>query len=397
MVDTRLPKRSMLLTEEVPELDPQTVDADDEDDDLVESNQCSFSLLYSDDELATANEADHSGSRTGPDFTNLSSSLTDAIVSSPSSSSNSVDESSLTRLSEARPNAGCITSGNARAKHDRRTAKQLTERKRRDRINALLDTLRNLILRLLRKNPRHHRKLEKADILELVVSFLKRELQKSRQPSEPRTESKPTAIQSNHPVQIPKNSEMNYSPNMTCFAPDMSSSSSTNISVTSQPTLYDPYLSNFSIPMSQQSPTPYMFVTDPAQHAIVYPTNCPTTGFYPFQQYNGTVPPNSDTTVPLSAVTNNRRPLGSIENMNRILPNQFTPMQTILGSGRSPMKELRQAQKAFTPVGAYARAFIGSEGAHKARPMNNENEGNYSHLKNVLNSTPSQSLWRPYI
>ncbi|TPP65907.1 hypothetical protein FGIG_00402 [Fasciola gigantica] len=266
MADTRLPKRSMLLTEEVPELDPQAVNADDEDDDLVESNQCSFSLLYSDDELATANEADHSGSRNGPDFTNLSSSLTDAIVSSPSSSSNSVDESSLTRLSEARPNTGCITSGNARAKHDRRTAKQLTERKRRDRINALLDTLRSLILRLLRKN-----------------------------------------------------------------------------------------------------------------------------------QYNGTVPPNSDTTVPLSALTNNRRPLGSIENMNRILPYQFTPMQTILGSGRSPMKELRQAQKAFTPVGAYARAFIGSDRAHKARPVNNENEGNYSHLKNVLNSTSSQSLWRPYI
>ncbi|KAA3677217.1 uncharacterized protein DEA37_0006539 [Paragonimus westermani] len=61
-------------------------------------------------------------------------------------------------------------------KGDRKTAKQLTERKRRDRINALLDTLRGLILRLLHKNPRHHRKLEKADILELVVSFLKREL-----------------------------------------------------------------------------------------------------------------------------------------------------------------------------------------------------------------------------
>ncbi|CAH8585296.1 unnamed protein product [Heterobilharzia americana] len=60
------------------------------------------------------------------------------------------------------------------AKHDRRMAKQMTERKRRDRINALLDNLRTLILKLLHKNPRHHRKLEKADILELVVSFLKK-------------------------------------------------------------------------------------------------------------------------------------------------------------------------------------------------------------------------------
>ncbi|CAH8614299.1 unnamed protein product [Heterobilharzia americana] len=66
------------------------------------------------------------------------------------------------------------------AKHDRRMAKQMTERKRRDRINALLDNLRTLILKLLHKNPRHHRKLEKADILELVVSFLKKELYQTR-------------------------------------------------------------------------------------------------------------------------------------------------------------------------------------------------------------------------
>ncbi|CAI2732313.1 unnamed protein product [Schistosoma spindalis] len=68
----------------------------------------------------------------------------------------------------------------ATTKHDRRMAKQMTERKRRDRINALLDNLRTLILRLLHKNPRHHRKLEKADILELVVSFLKKELNQNR-------------------------------------------------------------------------------------------------------------------------------------------------------------------------------------------------------------------------
>nr|CAH8864766.1 unnamed protein product [Trichobilharzia regenti] len=70
----------------------------------------------------------------------------------------------------------CVNS----AKIDRRMAKQMTERKRRDRINALLNNLRTLILKLLHKNPRHHRKLEKADILELVVSFLKKELNQTR-------------------------------------------------------------------------------------------------------------------------------------------------------------------------------------------------------------------------
>ncbi|CAH8864885.1 unnamed protein product [Trichobilharzia szidati] len=69
---------------------------------------------------------------------------------------------------------------NSVKKIDRRMAKQMTERKRRDRINALLNNLRTLILKLLHKNPRHHRKLEKADILELVVSFLKKELNQTR-------------------------------------------------------------------------------------------------------------------------------------------------------------------------------------------------------------------------
>ncbi|TNN14736.1 Protein hairy [Schistosoma japonicum] len=73
-------------------------------------------------------------------------------------------------------NRKCLTT----IKNDRRMAKQMTERKRRDRINALLDNLRTLILKLLHKNPRHHRKLEKADILELVVSFLKKELNHNR-------------------------------------------------------------------------------------------------------------------------------------------------------------------------------------------------------------------------
>lgn len=160
MLDARFPKSSIMQMHEQPELDSQMSNGDN-DGDLAESNQCSFSLLDSDDEFAAGNDADHSGSQNGPDFTNLSSSLTDAIVSSPSSLSNSVDECSLTRPSETKTDSACtktttITTtkvvGHVRAKHDRRTAKQLTERKRRDRINALLDTLRNLILRLLRKN-----------------------------------------------------------------------------------------------------------------------------------------------------------------------------------------------------------------------------------------------------
>ncbi|CAH8622227.1 hairy and enhancer of split 2 [Schistosoma haematobium] len=85
-----------------------------------------------------------------------------------------LSSSQLTSYSET--NRKCL----ATTKHDRRMAKQMTERKRRDRINALLDNLRTLILKLLHKNPRHHRKLEKADILELVVSFLKKELHQNR-------------------------------------------------------------------------------------------------------------------------------------------------------------------------------------------------------------------------
>ncbi|CAH8634688.1 unnamed protein product [Schistosoma rodhaini] len=105
-----------------------------------------------------------------------------AIISSPPPPMSSLSpqkqlpltSSQLTSNSET--NRKCL----ATTKYDRRMAKQMTERKRRDRINALLDNLRTLILKLLHKNPRHHRKLEKADILELVVSFLKKELNQNR-------------------------------------------------------------------------------------------------------------------------------------------------------------------------------------------------------------------------
>ncbi|VDP25335.1 unnamed protein product [Schistosoma curassoni] len=57
-----------------------------------------------------------------------------------------LSSSQLTSYSET--NRKCL----ATTKHDRRMAKQMTERKRRDRINALLDNLRTLILKLLHKN-----------------------------------------------------------------------------------------------------------------------------------------------------------------------------------------------------------------------------------------------------
>ncbi|CAH8544262.1 unnamed protein product [Schistosoma turkestanicum] len=106
----------------------------------------------------------------------MNTTTTTTTTSSRSMVSSSLSpEGKLTMNKDGTERKGLTTT-----KHDRRMAKQMTERKRRDRINALLDNLRTLILKLLHKNPRHHRKLEKADILELVVSFLKKELNQNR-------------------------------------------------------------------------------------------------------------------------------------------------------------------------------------------------------------------------
>ncbi|KAF5403064.1 hypothetical protein PHET_03520 [Paragonimus heterotremus] len=150
---------------------------------LSESENLSFSILDSDDDQNYVDEHDSLPLSTqDPQVSNCSSSsifhddlLTAGVQSTPNTDLDWTSPTSSKGPDGVQTNRLDHNSGRP-AKGDRKTAKQLTERKRRDRINSLLDTLRGLILRLLHKNPRHHRKLEKADILELVVSFLKREL-----------------------------------------------------------------------------------------------------------------------------------------------------------------------------------------------------------------------------
>ncbi|VDP91902.1 unnamed protein product [Echinostoma caproni] len=417
-MDARVPKKSMFQPKDHSELNSEADIGDDAPAlDEADSEHCSFSLLDSDEDAGHLNdeaEIDHSGSR--PDCTNMSSSLTDAIVSSPSSSTQSMDEYSLTRLSEPRPSSGRVT----RAKSDRRTAKQLTERKRRDRINALLDTLRTLILRLLRKNPRHHRKLEKADILELVVSFLKRELHKSRHQTDPSIDPK-SSITLDHArsCSFSLNQDMKTAPQCVAATPDVFPSPP-HIPITYPPTPYDPYASNFTIPISQLPPAPYMLVTDPSQNPVPYPASgCPIP-FYPFKSGIDTNCNLPESTT-LSNTITSRRPLGSIENMNRNAV-QTTTINAFMGYVRSPTKDRRPLQSqtqsqvlqpssssahistliAARSVGSGMPPSVpgptGPDCVHKTRVLNDENQGSYSHLQSVLGSTaPSQTLWRPYV
>lgn len=60
-----------------------------------------------------------------------------------------------------------------RAAEIRRQTKPIMEKKRRARINNSLDELKRLILDALKKDPARHSKLEKADILEMTVMYLK--------------------------------------------------------------------------------------------------------------------------------------------------------------------------------------------------------------------------------
>ncbi|XP_067422773.1 transcription factor HES-2 [Emydura macquarii macquarii] len=55
----------------------------------------------------------------------------------------------------------------------RKTLKPLMEKRRRARINESLNQLKTLILPLIRKDSSRYSKLEKADILEMTVQFLK--------------------------------------------------------------------------------------------------------------------------------------------------------------------------------------------------------------------------------
>jgi hypothetical protein len=55
----------------------------------------------------------------------------------------------------------------------RKANKPLLEKRRRARINACLNQLKNLVLETLRKDTARYSKLEKADILEMTVDYLK--------------------------------------------------------------------------------------------------------------------------------------------------------------------------------------------------------------------------------
>ncbi|KAF3428657.1 hypothetical protein E2986_03457 [Frieseomelitta varia] len=54
----------------------------------------------------------------------------------------------------------------------RRSNKPIMEKRRRARINQCLDELKSLILEAMKKDPKRHSKLEKADILEMTVKHL---------------------------------------------------------------------------------------------------------------------------------------------------------------------------------------------------------------------------------
>lgn len=59
------------------------------------------------------------------------------------------------------------------ASEHRRATKPIMEKRRRARINNSLEQIKTLILLALNKDPAKHSKLEKADILEMTVEYLK--------------------------------------------------------------------------------------------------------------------------------------------------------------------------------------------------------------------------------
>ncbi|KAF6774166.1 hypothetical protein AHF37_06216 [Paragonimus kellicotti] len=154
---------------------------------LSESENLSFSILDSDDDQNYVDEHSLPLSTQDPQVSNCSSSsifrddlLTAGVQSTPNTDLDWTSPTSSKGPDGEQTNK-VDRNNNRPAKGDRKTAKQLTERKRRDRINALLDTLRGLILRLLHKNVSDLH----LDTIELVkeqtssssvVPFLKREL-----------------------------------------------------------------------------------------------------------------------------------------------------------------------------------------------------------------------------
>ncbi|CAG9797992.1 unnamed protein product [Chironomus riparius] len=65
-------------------------------------------------------------------------------------------------------------------KNNYKSQKPILEKRRRDRINGSLDELKNLLLVIKQRDPLRYARLEKADILEMVVKYLK-DLKKRRQ------------------------------------------------------------------------------------------------------------------------------------------------------------------------------------------------------------------------
>uniref|UniRef100_A0A8C6UES6 BHLH domain-containing protein n=1 Tax=Neogobius melanostomus TaxID=47308 RepID=A0A8C6UES6_9GOBI len=75
--------------------------------------------------------------------------------------------------SEARQPLGRTVAQRKQAHEIRKTLKPLLEKKRRARINDSLSHLKSLILPLIGKDNARYSKLEKADILEMTVRFLR--------------------------------------------------------------------------------------------------------------------------------------------------------------------------------------------------------------------------------
>ncbi|CAO1317739.1 unnamed protein product [Diamesa serratosioi] len=65
-------------------------------------------------------------------------------------------------------------------KNNYKSQKPILEKKRRDRINQSLDELKSLLLAIKQRDPLRYARLEKADILEMVVKHLK-DVKKKRQ------------------------------------------------------------------------------------------------------------------------------------------------------------------------------------------------------------------------
>uniref|UniRef100_A0A3B4BF63 BHLH domain-containing protein n=1 Tax=Periophthalmus magnuspinnatus TaxID=409849 RepID=A0A3B4BF63_9GOBI len=96
--------------------------------------------------------------------------------------------------SEARQPLGRTVAQRKQAHELRKTLKPLLEKRRRARINDSLSHLKSLILPLIGKNARYS-KLEKADILEMTVRFLRDLPSASSKPAESYTEGYKACLQ----------------------------------------------------------------------------------------------------------------------------------------------------------------------------------------------------------